>query len=61
MNSHSWIIETLIDIGSYAEKNNLTNTGEEVNLLIFKLCAEPELASPLCQGSPNVHYITRSY
>ena len=57
MTSHSWIIDTLIDIASYAEKNSLPNTHDDINSLILKLSTKNELISSPHEMAPNVHYI----
>lgn len=60
MTSHSWIIDTLIDITSYAEKNGLATTHDDINSLILKLSTGNELVSSPYETTPNVHYIRRN-
>lgn len=58
MASHSWILETLFDISTYAEKNNLSKTSEDINTLIVKLSLGRELPKYPKLAGKNVHYLS---
>ncbi len=57
MNSHSWIPSTLIDIGMYAEKNQLTETHERINSLLVQLSLSSEVAEHTAYDPDKIHIL----
>lgn len=58
MSAHHWILETLMDISMYAEKNDLSITHSEINSMIVNLSSNRELSTFAASGTDNVHYIS---